>query len=53
MESIGLRGARRLAIVLLSRIEGLDPGLAEELLLPGEPLFEYWGHEASLRSSKG
>ena len=30
----------------LSRIEGLDPALAEELLQPGEPLFEYWGHEA-------
>ena len=25
----------------------LRPGLGEELLRPGEPLFEYWGHEAS------
>ena len=34
-------------MVLLSRIEGLHPSLGEALLRPGEPLFEYWGHEAS------
>ena len=26
----------------------IDPALGEELLRPGAPLFEYWGHEASL-----
>jgi len=35
------------AIVLLSRLEGFDPELAEALLRPREPPFEYWGHEAS------
>jgi uncharacterized protein YcaQ len=30
----------------MSRLDGLDPSLAEELLQPGEPLFEYLGHEA-------
>ena len=33
--------------MLLSRLAGFPPRLAEELLQPGEPLFEYWGHEAS------
>lgn len=33
--------------MLLSRLEGFAPALAEQLLAPGEPLFEYWGHEAS------
>jgi len=27
-------------------LEGFDPKLGEQLLQPGEPLFEYWGHEA-------
>jgi uncharacterized protein YcaQ len=40
-------GARSHAIVLLSRLGGFDPALGEELLQPGEPIFEYWGHEAS------
>jgi hypothetical protein len=31
----------------MSRLEGFDPELAEDLLQPDEPLFEYWGHEAS------
>ena len=35
------------AIVLLSRLEGFDPELAEALLRPRKPLFEYWGPEAS------
>ena len=33
--------------MLHSRLSGFDPLVAEELLQPGEPLFEYWGHEAS------
>ena len=32
--------------MLLARLPGFDPSLAERLLQPGEPLFEYWGHEA-------
>jgi len=47
LDSVAVAGARSHAIVLLSRIEGMDPILAEELLQPGQPLFEYWGHEAS------
>lgn len=47
LDSIPVAGARTHAIVLLSRLEGFDPELAETLLAPGEPLFEYWGHEAS------
>jgi len=47
LDTVAVAGARSHAIALLSRLEGLDPALAEELLKPGEPLFEYWGHEAS------
>jgi uncharacterized protein YcaQ len=47
LDTVSVAGARSHALVLLSRIEGFEPGLAEELLRPGEPLFEYWGHEAS------
>ncbi len=47
LDTVSIAGARSHALVLLSRLGGLDPGLAEELLRPGEPLFEYWGHEAS------
>jgi uncharacterized protein YcaQ len=47
LDTVAITGARSHAIVLLSRLEGFDPTLAEELLQPGEPLFEYWGHEAS------
>ena len=47
LDTVSIAGARSHAIVLLSRLETFDPGLAEELLQPGEPLFEYWGHEAS------
>ncbi len=32
--------------MLLSRLDDLAPALPEDLLQPGEPLFEYWGHEA-------
>ena len=31
--------------MLHSRLDGFDLSLAEGLLRPGEPLFEYWGHE--------
>ncbi len=47
LDTVAVAGARSHAIVLLSRLESFDPTLAEELLRPGEPLFEYWGHEAS------
>jgi len=46
LDSVSVAGARTHAIVLASRLERLDAGLGEELLRPGEPLFEYWGHEA-------
>jgi uncharacterized protein YcaQ len=46
LDTVSIAGARSHAIVPLSRIEGFEPTLAEELLQPGEPLFEYWGHEA-------
>jgi hypothetical protein len=47
LDTVSVAGARSHAIVLASRVEGFDPTLGEELLQPGEPLFEYWGHEAS------
>ena len=47
LDTVAVAGARSHAIVLLSRLEGFAPELAEALLQPGEPLFEYWGHEAS------
>ena len=47
LDTVSVAGARSHAIVLLSRLEGLDPSVGEELLRPGSPLFEYWGHEAS------
>lgn len=46
LDSIGVSGARTQGLVLMSRLDGLDPLLAEDLLQPGEPLFEYLGHEA-------
>ena len=46
LDSIAVAGARTHGLVLMSRLERLDPTLAEELLQPGEPLFEYLGHEA-------
>jgi len=48
LDTVSVAGARSHAIVLLSRLAGFDRMLAEELLRPGEPIFEYWGHEASL-----
>ena len=47
LDSVSITGARTHGLVLLSRLEGFPPSLAEELLRRGEPLFEYWGHEAS------
>jgi uncharacterized protein YcaQ len=46
LDSIGIAGARTHGLVLMSRLAGLEPLLAEELLRPGEPLFEFLGHEA-------
>ncbi len=47
LDTVSVAGARSHTIVLLSRFEGMAPELPETLLQPGEPLFEYWGHEAS------
>ncbi len=47
LDTVSVAGARSHGIVLASRLEGFDTRLGEELLMPGEPLFEYWGHEAS------
>jgi len=47
LDTVSIAGARSHTIVLLARLEGLDPTLGETLLRPGAPLFEYWGHEAS------
>jgi len=47
LDTISIAGARSHVLVLLSRLTGLDPAVGEELLQPGAPLFEYWGHEAS------
>ncbi len=47
LDTVAVAGARSHALVLLSRLENLDPQVPERLLRPGQPLFEYWGHEAS------
>ena len=47
LDTVSVAGARSHALVLLSRLEGLDASVCEGLLRPGAPLFEYWGHEAS------
>ena len=47
LDTVSIAGARSHSIVLLSRLPGIDARLGEELLRPGEPVFEYWGHEAS------
>ena len=46
LDTVAVSGARTHCIVLASRLPGLDAALAETLLAPGAPLFEYWGHEA-------
>ncbi len=45
LDTIPVVGVRSHVLVLLARLDGFDPALGEELLQPGEPLFEYWGHE--------
>lgn len=45
LDTVSVAGARSHAIVLASRLDRFEAGLGEELLQPGEPLFEYWGHE--------
>ncbi len=47
LDTVAVAGARSHAIVLASRLAGFDPAVGEELLRPGAPIFEYWGHEAS------
>ncbi len=47
LDTVSIAGARSHAIVLMSRLEGICPKLPEQLLRPGAPYFEYWGHEAS------
>jgi uncharacterized protein YcaQ len=46
LDTISVAGARSHALVLLSRLDGMDAALGEQLLVPGAPLFEYWGHAA-------
>ena len=46
LDTVAVSGARTHSIVLASRLPGLDAAVAETLLAPGAPLFEYWGHEA-------
>jgi len=45
LDTVSVVGARSHSIVLMSRLERFTPELGESLLQPGEPLFEYWGHE--------
>lgn len=47
LDTVSISGARSHGIVLHSRLDGYNPSNAENLLRPGEPLFEYWGHEVS------
>jgi len=47
LDSIGVTGARTPAIVLHSRLEGLDARVTDDMLGPGGPIYEYWGHAAS------
>ena len=46
LDTVSIAGARSHTIVLLSRLQNFSPRMGEELLRPGAPLFEYWGHEA-------
>jgi uncharacterized protein YcaQ len=45
LDTVSVAGARSHSLVLMSRLARATPGLGESLLRPGEPLFEYWGHE--------
>ena len=47
LDTVSIAGARSHSIVFHSRLDGFEPDFAEELLRPNEPIFEYWGHEAS------
>ena len=47
LDTVSISGARSHALVPLSRWPHIDRELPEELLQPGAPIFEYWGHEAS------
>ncbi len=47
LDTVSIAGARSHSIVLMSRLGGFGPTEGEELLRPGAPIFEYWGHEAS------
>jgi len=47
LDTVSVAGARSHSIVLHSRLEAFETPFAEELLQPGAPIFEYWGHEAS------
>lgn len=46
LDTIPISGARSHSLVLASRLDGFCTATGEELLQPGEPHFEYWGHEA-------
>ncbi|MCA9756047.1 MAG: YcaQ family DNA glycosylase [Candidatus Eisenbacteria bacterium] len=46
LDTVSVAGMRSHPMVLWSRHPKIDPALGEELLRPGTPLFEYWGHEA-------
>jgi uncharacterized protein len=46
LDTVAVAGARTQGIVLASRLAGLDANTVETLLAPGQPVFEYWGHEA-------
>ena len=46
LDTVSVAGARSHGLVLLARLEGMEPALGEGLLVPGAPLFEYWGHAA-------
>jgi uncharacterized protein len=46
LDTVSIAGARTQGIVLASRLDGFAANTVEGLLRPGQPLFEYWGHEA-------
>ena len=46
LDTVSVAGARTHAIVLASRLKGLNAAIVETLLKPECELFEYWGHEA-------
>ncbi|MEZ4649831.1 MAG: crosslink repair DNA glycosylase YcaQ family protein [Candidatus Eisenbacteria bacterium] len=46
LDTVSVAGMRSHPMVLFARHPRIEPSLGEELLRPGAPLFEYWGHEA-------